>query len=223
MAKYIPNLTGPIVGSMGSITFSKNRFGYYIKMKAQPTNPSTPAQAKVRGFMSTAVQNWATLLTKDEAEAWNHAAGLHKRAKYGFGYSLTGQNLYIAHFVQMSKAGIPPITEPTVFNGACDNVLPKIAEIGASGQMEITEWDQTEVNLSILVQATNCVPQTTSYRNRPFKAYHVWNTLTAWPQPISVVYPGAGEKYRSFIQISALDQRGAICSKIAYSFDGEMV
>lgn len=223
MARIFPGLYGNIIGSVGGHTFSKNRSGPYVKIKAQPTNPNSAAQALVRGYMSTAVANWSNVLTGDEAKAWDHAAELHKRSKYGLGYTLSGLNLYVAHFIQMMKAGETPITEPTVFNGACENTIPTIGIEAIVGELEVTAWDAVDTNLRLIVQATNAVPLTTSYKKGAFKGYYSWTTITAWPQPITVVYPGSGEGYRVFTQSSAFDVRGAISSKIGSFADGLMV
>jgi len=223
MARYIPGLNGALVGSIGSVTYSKNKYGYYAKTKPQPTNPNTAAQAYIRGLMSTAVANWSNVLTAAQAAAWEHAAELHKRSKYGFGFNLSGINLYTAHFIQMSKAGIAPILEPTVFNGACENTIPTMGIVVLTGKIEITAWDATDTNLRLIVQSTNAVPVTTSYKPSAFKGYFAWTTVTVWPQPIDVVYPGTGEAYKIFTQSSVFDIRGAVSSKIGSSIAGLMV
>lgn len=58
-----------ISGSAGGTTFSRNRYGRYLKNKPNPVNPSTSLQQVVRNIFTTLAGTWATL-TAAQRTAW---------------------------------------------------------------------------------------------------------------------------------------------------------
>jgi len=60
-------------GSIGGITGSHNRGGMYLRARAQPINPNTPAQQLARSRLALNVASWSSL-TEAERVAWNDYA-----------------------------------------------------------------------------------------------------------------------------------------------------
>lgn len=58
-----------ISGSAGGTTFSRNRYGRYLKNKPNPVNPSTTLQQAVRNIFTTLAGMWQTL-SAAQRTAW---------------------------------------------------------------------------------------------------------------------------------------------------------
>ena len=223
MARYIPNITGPLVGSVGSLTFSKGRYGYYVKQKSNPTNPNTPLQAAQRQRMKDLVSYWKTTMTSAQSDAYEHAANLHKRSKWGSGFTLSGINLFVGLNTLLDPWALGILAEPTIFNGACGSVLPTISE-DAEGKLQLSAWGETEPNILASCYFTNAVAQTIHYRNSAFVQVVRMDNTTVFPSAIPVVYPAENDdKYRVFWGIKFYDKRGAIAELIEGWTDGTRV
>lgn len=60
----------PQSGSVGARTSSRNRSGQYVRQRAIPTQPRTPAQVRARASLSDLSASWRGL-TDAERAAWN--------------------------------------------------------------------------------------------------------------------------------------------------------
>jgi len=211
------------VGSVGGTTHSKNRYGFYIKNKAIPTNPNSPAQAEIRSIMTQLVARWKSTLTQAQADAWNHAGELHKRSKYGQGFSLSGFNLFCGVNVLRGLIPVAPVDTPSIFEGAPGVIMPTIGENVGTGKMDITAWTDAEVMHYIFIYSTNAVPVTTSYKNAPF-VFRTWlSTITPLPVVVDVAYPGSGEPYKIFVGMKVMDSRGAVSEMLYTDYSGTVV
>jgi len=105
-------------GSLGGLTASHNRGGLYLRARTIPTNPNTPAQQEVRGFMSTLTSLWANTLTPAERTAWDtYAAAVPVINALGDPIILSGLNHYVRSNVPRLQGGMPRVdTGPTIFN-----------------------------------------------------------------------------------------------------------
>jgi hypothetical protein len=66
---FYGDIVSRMAGSVGSVTYSQNRYGQYKKNKPNPVNPSTAAQVIVRSIFSSAVGMWQTI-TAAQRTAW---------------------------------------------------------------------------------------------------------------------------------------------------------
>lgn len=83
-------------GSIGGITYSRNRGGMYARGRAIPSNPATERQGLARENMSTAVAWWTNTLTPTMRTAWNsYAAATPVVDSLGASINLTGQQMFI--------------------------------------------------------------------------------------------------------------------------------
>lgn len=222
MARYIPGMMGPIKGSVGSDTYSKNRYGYYVKKKPIPTNPNTTPQAEVRSYMTLAVSSWQNALTAAQRASWEHAASLHKRAAWGYGFVLSGFNLYCAHYVAMEKCSEAPILVPTIFEGAPPIELPTIGD-DAAGQKEITAWVESEANYVLMLRHSPTTTLGVNYRNVAFNGFTYAAAGFVGNVGIGSSYPASGVSYREFLGARVMDKRGAISGLLEWNVDGTMV
>lgn len=120
MAKFTPGVTGLIRGSIGSTTFSKNRFGWYMKIKAAPVNPSSSRQQAIRNIFSQLTELWTSTLTQAQRDAWSlWASQVELLDRDGNPYFMTGFNAYIRSNTVALDAGVTRIDDgPTIFTMA---------------------------------------------------------------------------------------------------------
>jgi len=171
--------------------------------------------------MQSAVASFGSL-TQVQADAWTHAANLHKRSKYGVGFTLSGQNLYIGHYIAMKKIGETPISAPTIFSGSPAVVLPTVGD-DVAGQKEITGFTGLDTDDVLIVKTTPCVPVSVGYKPSGYSNYTFVASGFAGNQALSSDYPASGETYKFFVQYSCVNKLGAISGTIEGSISGTMV
>lgn len=72
MALFKPGPTvAEVSGSIGGLTFARNRGGMYIRNRSTVVNPNTARQVAVRDFFTVAAQYWSNTLTAAQRAAWN--------------------------------------------------------------------------------------------------------------------------------------------------------
>ena len=85
-----------VSGSVGGLTFARNRGGLYTRGRVIPTNPNTPSQVAARDAMSTLVDAWTLQLTQSQRDAWDtYAKNTPVVNVFGDPKLLTGQQMYI--------------------------------------------------------------------------------------------------------------------------------
>ena len=98
-------LTTQASGSIDGMTASHNRFGRYLRARAIPVNPNTPEQAAVNALFTMYSQQWGSLLTQAQRDAWNlYATNVPVTDKLGDSVNLTGQNWYMGNNIVRSQA-----------------------------------------------------------------------------------------------------------------------
>jgi hypothetical protein len=106
-----------VSGSYGSMTFSHNKGGLYIRARSIPTNPKTPYQQAIRAKLTYAASLWRTLDAEAKAD-WNSWATSNPRKNsMGEDYYLSGaqafSNINVLHqVVGESTVETPPVLGP---------------------------------------------------------------------------------------------------------------
>lgn len=95
--KYVPSaLIGQLSGSQGSTTASRNRAGSYLRNRVMPVNPSSPAQALVRGQLASISAAWRTI-TAEQRAAWSTLGlSMVRQDSLGQTQTLTGQQAFVS-------------------------------------------------------------------------------------------------------------------------------
>ena len=108
-------LAGAASGSMGNMTASHNRGGYYMRMRVIPTKVVSAYTTEVRNIMATCSRAWAALTAEAQA-AWNTWASTHpvtdslgqKQVLFGAqAYTQLNSRILLAGDAAI---GLPPIT-----------------------------------------------------------------------------------------------------------------
>lgn len=114
--------TGTIIaaasGSVGGLTFSRNRGGAYIRVRAVPIDPGSAEQIVVRNALTTLVTRWGDVLTPAQRDLWDiYATNVPVTNPLGNEIFLTGINHYTRSNVTRIQTGVGIVDDaPTVFN-----------------------------------------------------------------------------------------------------------
>lgn len=112
---------GPVIqqasGSVGGNTFSRNRFGQYIRARAIPTNPNTSRQQQFRNLFQTLAVVWSSVLTQVQRNAWNlYGDSVAVKDSLGQDIYLTGFNHFIRSNTVILGASATRVDDgPTIF------------------------------------------------------------------------------------------------------------
>jgi hypothetical protein len=110
-------LAGTISGSVGNTTFSRNRYGAYIRTRSIPTKRVTPYTTEIRGRLAQLAQAWQGLAAAQQA-AWVAWADEHPIInRIGDSQVLQGSDAYIQLNMRLDALGathiaVPPIASP---------------------------------------------------------------------------------------------------------------
>ncbi len=107
-------------GSIGGCTYSRNRFGQYIRRRAMPVNPGSAFAQVMTNFFGTLVQRWTSTLTQPQRDAWDvWAINTPQADALGNPINWTGQNAYISMNALRLQLGETYVdAAPSVFAGA---------------------------------------------------------------------------------------------------------
>ena len=105
-------------GSIEGTTYSRNRYGSYVRNRAMPVNPNTSRQQAVRAYLSQLAQRWKDTLTQAQRDAWDvYAANVSVKNALGDDIFLTGFNHYIRSNSVILQCGLTIVDDgPTTFS-----------------------------------------------------------------------------------------------------------
>lgn len=112
-----PQGGGAASGSVGSLVYSHNRFGLYVRNRTVPVNPSSSRQALVRSCLQQLTDRWGQTLTVAQRAAWGvYASNITVKNRLGQDVLLTGFNHYLRSNVARLQPGATIIDAgPAVF------------------------------------------------------------------------------------------------------------
>lgn len=101
-----------ISGSYGSMTFSRNRYGLYVRSRVVPTNPGTSYQQNVRAQLVYVSQQWQQLDPDDQADWATWAENNPIIDSLGQQQVLSGHAAYVMINTRLRLRGDALIDEP---------------------------------------------------------------------------------------------------------------
>lgn len=109
---------GPTSGSLGGITFSHNRGGAYMRVRATPTNPNTVQQQAVRSAMASLATRWNDILSAAQRAAWDtYAFNVPLPNALGDPVNVGGVGMFMRSNVPRIQVALPIVDDgPTLFN-----------------------------------------------------------------------------------------------------------
>lgn len=156
MAKFT---SGPAIGSAsgsaGGTTFSRNRFGAYIRRRAVPVNPSSAKQLIVRARLGNLSQSWRGL-TAAQRLAWNtQAPSIVLTDALGQQYSPTGQQLFVSVNLNRLVVGLAQATTPPANPTQAVITSASATVVGSTGVATVTFAPAIAVGSFYLLRATS--------------------------------------------------------------------
>ena len=108
---------GEMRGSMGGITFSRNKGGNYARLRIKPTDPSSSAQMNMRVAMSNISRLWSDSLSAEQRTAWNEYAEANPvPSRLGGWLTLSGHQFFCGLNSRLAMVGSPPELSPPTTN-----------------------------------------------------------------------------------------------------------
>lgn len=142
MALITPgSLISEVRGSIGDVTYSRNRGGAYSKAKLVQTNPDTSEQQAIRAIQAAATAAWQGL-TPPNQKRWNtFAQELRAIPRIGDQARLSGFNAFVRYYMYLNFYG----------GSGSPDTLPPIA-LAPIALFQVTS---TTSELSVTVEGTN--------------------------------------------------------------------
>lgn len=112
-------LGDPRSGSYQGLTASRNRFGQYMRTRASPVQPRTPAQLNQRARMTTNAAAWRTITDAQRAGWLSLGLNISRTDSLGQTYTLNGFAAYCSINNNKLDAGDAAISDaPTIVTPA---------------------------------------------------------------------------------------------------------
>jgi hypothetical protein len=112
MAKIRP-IHGEMSGSIAGNTFSRNRYGSYVRQRVKPKQPHSGSQCAARSLVTAVSKAWGSTLTDAQRALWGSFGATHP-IKDGLGETrvLTGEAIYVQLNCVILAAGGSRIDTP---------------------------------------------------------------------------------------------------------------
>lgn len=127
----------PQSGSVGARTSSRNRSGQYVRQRAIPTQPRTPAQVRARASLTDLSAGWRGL-TDAERAAWNaFGQSFTVTNSLGSTINLTGSQCYVKVNTVNQLNGDSIVSDPPALPSFLPNTATGITVNGTSAAFTI--------------------------------------------------------------------------------------
>ncbi len=219
-------VAGAPSGSVGSVVFSHNRGGAYMRTRVIPTNPASAAQVLARNRMSALTNYWYNGLTPAERIGWEtYAANVPVTNRVGAQIYLTGLNWYVAMNSLRDQAGgaITWLADaPTAFNLASFDLSAVTASEATQnfGAVYTAGSDWEDDDGALMGYATRPQNASVIYNNLPYRyaGAEYGNTATPPTSPATFTTPFPFvEGQRLFLRFNCINPDGRIGAEQKYS------
>lgn len=198
MAKIRPGGSGvDYSGSIGSDTFSRNRYGSYVRYRSRPVNPNSVSQISARAIFAAVSRDWSTLSDAERALWKMYADNTPVTDRFGFQITLTGAAMYQKVNAARLSAGLVTLSAaPTTYGLPGADPSFEVAVTAADTEAAITfdntqEW-ATKVGGRLLLYAGRPQNPNITYYGGPFKQITGISGAVAAPaSPAEVTLPYA--------------------------------
>ncbi len=131
-------------GSIGGVTYARNRGGLYRRSRTIPVNPNSSAQQIVRGILGALSTAWREDLTITQRTDWsNYAANTPVKNVFGDSFLLSGQQMYIRNNSIRLRAEFPRVDDGPGLPGGIDLSPITIDAVDGTDIISIT-FDDTD-------------------------------------------------------------------------------
>lgn len=131
---------GEIRGSIGGVTFSRNKMGTFAKARKKPRVPFSTPRVFSSSLLSFYATTWGYILTAPQRADWNTLADNTVWVnRLGENYSPTGLNLYVRSNTLLGQAS--RTTQPVAPAAADEAVQDFVLDYDAGTGIRITDFD----------------------------------------------------------------------------------
>lgn len=139
MAKFTAGIGfGQASGSVSGNTYSKNRFGPYIRNRAIPTNPQSARQMAVRSTFGNLSQTWRTLTASQRAQWISAASTITLIDPLGQTYRPSGPQFYVGLNQVRLAVGLASTSTPVTPDVAAVVTSSSATAVGSTGAVTVT-------------------------------------------------------------------------------------
>ncbi len=139
-------------GSEGGTTASRNRYGQYLRRRAVPVQPRTPAQLNQRARMTTNAAAWRTITDAQRAGWSDLGSQISRSDSLGQTYTLNGFGAYTSVNNNLLDAGDAALTDAPAIITPADLLTVTVTLTAASFSIAYTATPlATGVRLFIFV------------------------------------------------------------------------
>lgn len=228
MALIIPGSgVGQISGRVGSVVYSHNRGGQYVRAGSIPVNTMTEYRQSVKNTLSACSKAWVAL-TDTQREAWNSWAGtVSWKNRLGQSITLSGQNAFVQCNSRILLAGGTLIDIPSI-NTAPEMVtgITLTTDIGA-GTFGLA-WTSGAIGATKKLYCRGCVVSTDSVNNvtNRLRGFYLSALAATSPQDLQSAVESrfgtlqAGQYFH--IEASIIDTKSGLQSSM-YNSNAEVV
>lgn len=183
-------------GSVGGLTFSRNKGGAYTRARAVPINPNTPFQQIIRNAVASLSNLWVNVLTPTQRAEWDlYAANVPILNALGDPINLTGLNMYIrSNTPRLLGADPRADTGPGIFDVG-EFTSPSFLTQEATDTVDVTFTDTdawaNEDNSSMMVYASRPQNPSINFFKGPYRfaAKIEGDAITPPSSPASIALP----------------------------------
>jgi hypothetical protein len=154
MAKFTSHVYSEIRGSISGTTYSRNRFGQYVRRRAVPAQPRTSFQMSVRSFFGNIASRWRDL-SQDTQALWRaFAERIVRTDPLGNPIRLTGLQAFVMINALRRVLGLGVLTDAPPDVGT----PPAIATLDLAIDTTVNQFDvmftPTPLAGAIVIEAT---------------------------------------------------------------------
>lgn len=217
--KYVPSaFLGELRGSQGSTTASRNKFATYLRNRATPVNPNSPAQTAVRVRIQAASGAWRLLSLENQLGWIELGQQMVRQNSLGQTYNLTGVQAYTSVWINQREAGFTPSDVPPLLQ--IPQPLSSLT-LSASTTPNTLSVAFTPTPLpaahKLVIEATRQVSNGINFMPRSeFRQILVTATAAASPQNILLPY---SLRFGALIPLSAIFIRARVFNAAGFASD----
>lgn len=211
MAWFRP-LLGDLSGSIADNTYSRNRFGSYVRRRAIPVNPNSSYQSLVRAVFGFLSAQWRDVLTPTQRSGWeDYANNTPIQNSLGETIYMTGLNAFVRTNVMLGAIPTPAVqADPPDGYGLAPPPFFTVSNVAGDVAILTIPTPLTGGSLAIQVRWAGPFPQSRQFFKGPWPGQNkitlVDNADILAAQPLETGRT-AGEKW--FIDMAYVSDDGA--------------
>lgn len=205
-------------GSIGGVTYSRNKGGMYTRARAIPTNPNSPRQAAVRAAMANLVVQWGETLTQAQRDIWiDYAANVTVTNRLGEQVHRSAQQMFLRGCIPRVLAGLDlPTFGPFAFDLGFFTE-PTLTIDTANDEVDVAfeasdPW-ANEDGAAMIIQASRPQNPTVEFFKGPYQTagYILGDGTTPPTSPAAITLPFAVQAgQRVFFRVSVTREDGRL-------------